>query len=134
MPFINIQRIVSTLLIFLLVTSVTVPAVSAGPSAAYYELHGMTHTHQSNHIGPAAGVILIGMGYEHEGNDIWIIDYDYKYKRIKANPDLDDHTLVKLRRYIESVDECRTKYDEVGEHVFLTVLGAAAMAGGALTS
>lgn len=122
------KKFISILLVFLLLASVAMPAVSAVPSASYCELHEMSHTHISNHFGPAVCVILIGMGYEYQGNDVWLIDYDLIYKRINACEHCDDATLVKLRKFIESVDECRKKYDSVGQHVILTLLGCGSVA------
>ena len=118
------NRIIPVLIVFLLVTSVGIPVVSAEQSTAYYELREMSHSHTSNHIGPAACVILIGMGYQYQGNDVWSIDYDLKYKRISAC-DCNVSTLVKLCNFIKSVDKCREEYDNTGEHVILTILSGA---------
>jgi len=134
-------RLLSALLIFLLVASVSVPAVSAEPSHVYYELHNMCLCNAEENLGQIRG--SWGIGYEacviDEQNDKWkvFVHAGDATKEITITSETDLGKLVMLRDFVTNVDECKEESNQipinVGAAIGAGTGGAAMILKGVLT-
>jgi len=122
-------RLLSVLLIFLLVASVSVPAVSAEPSHVYYELHNMCLCNANEDLGQIYG--SWGIGYEawiDKQTDNWkvFIHAGLATKEFTITPETDLGKLVMLRDFVNNVNECKEESDPIPFNVIVALGSASA--------
>jgi len=121
-------RLLSALLVFLLVTSVSVPAVSAEAMQAYYELHNMCICNAKEDLGHIP-YLNWGIGYKarciDEQNDKWeiFVHAGIATKKIIITPETPDGTVVTLMNFVNAVKECKTESDQLSIDI-IAALGA----------
>jgi len=115
-------RLLSVLLVFLLVTSVTVPAVNAEPPQAYHqayhELHNLCLCEESEDLGHIP-YLNWGIGYSarviDQQNDKWeiFVHAGNAKKSVIITPETDLGKLITLRDFVNNVNKCKTESDQI---------------------
>ena len=117
------RKFISALLVFLLLTSVAVPAATAAETPeVYYELHDMCLCGAHADLGriPFA---TFGIGYEgrvvDDVKDKWIlfIHAGAATKKIIITPETPMSKLVTLRDFVGNVDKCKVESDQIPTNV-----------------
>ncbi|HJJ99018.1 MAG TPA: hypothetical protein O0X23_02250 [Methanocorpusculum sp.] len=104
----------------------TAPAVSADAPREYYELHDMCLCEESEDLGKIP-FATFGIGYSarviDSQNDKWeiFIHAGTDTKNIIITPETPMSTLVTLRDFVNSVDECKTESDQVPANLALAI-------------
>jgi len=109
-------KLLSALLIFLLVASISVPAVST-ETQAYYELHNMCLCNAEEDLGHLKNLNW-GIGYKawiDKQTDNWkvFIHAGDATKEITITPETEDRTVVTLKDFVNAVKECKTESDQI---------------------
>ena len=137
------RRIISALLVFLLLTSVAVPAATAAETPeVYYELHDMCLCGAHADLGriPFA---TFGIGYEGRVidavKDKWIlfIHAGAATKKIIITPETHISKLMAVRDFVNEVDKCKFESDQLSidlaESLTTGLAGSYGVVKGALT-
>ena len=115
-------RVLSILILFLLITSVSIPVVSAEtPSEYYYKLHDMCICEAEEDLGHIP-YLNWGIGYKawidkqkDEQNDKWkvFVHAGSVTKELTITPNTDLRELITLTDFIENVNKCKEETDEI---------------------
>lgn len=127
------RRIISALLVFLLLTSVAMPAVAAGdPSEVYYELHDMCIMNAHKDLGKIP--FSFGIGYEGrqiaDTRDTWVIfiHAGAVTKKFTLTPETSMKKLMLIKDFVTNVNVCKEESDQIPNKLRNAI--AEAVAGG----
>ena len=129
------RRIISVLIVFLLLASVTIPTVTAVETPeVYYELHDMCLCGAHADLGriPFA---TFGIGYETHNiapqSDSWeiFIHAGSATKPVTITPATPTGKMVLLRDFVNAVDECTEESDQVPDNLKWSLLSGSGGAG-----
>jgi len=122
-------RLLSALLIFLLVASFSVPAVSAETPQVYYELHNLCACNAKEDLGKLP-YLTWGIGYEawiDEQNDNWEVfaHAGVHTKKFTITNETETEKMVTLMDFVEYVDECKAEMDQIPDNAYHAVISSA---------
>ena len=135
------RRIISALLVFLLLTSVTIPTVTADASVEYYKLHNLCLCNAKEDLGHIP-YLNWGIGYKawiDKQTDNWkvFVHAGLATKEFMITPETNLGKLVTLLEFVEYVDECKSESDpipfDIGAAIGAGTVGSAKLIKGALT-
>ena len=134
-------RLLSALLVFLLIASVSIPSVSAEPSQVYYELHNLCLCKESKDLGHVP-YLNWGIGYKawiDKQTDNWniFVHAGKLAKEFTITPETNLGKLVTLIDFVNNTDECKEESDQIPFGIMAAIgagtVGSAKLIKGALT-
>ena len=136
------RKFISALLVFLLLTSVAIPATAAEAPQVYYELHDLCLCGAHEDLGKIP-YLTFGIGYEgrviDDVKDKWkiFVHAGFATKEFTITPRTDLGKLVTLLDFVDNVNDCKKESEPVPVEIMVALAtgtgGSAELIKGALT-